>query len=191
VRQAGPGRLVFRPEGDQHQDRQGADALDRQYAVLQEVKTTGANDLTHANRLIEDYIKLFGTDAEVTLQTRLGVAANHMETLNIESEICCRTTEMGGISPRDVFTCPTCSDTCTFESSFAVSLFHLPFFEHHLRLPNSISFRAINVKTQRGIASSSDIVAAASFLMRSVIAFVIRDGYFTAFLTVWIARRRL
>ena len=67
--------------------------------MLQEVKTTGANDLTHANRLIEDYIKLFGTDAEVTLQTRLGVAANHMEALKIESEICCRTTEIGGISP--------------------------------------------------------------------------------------------
>ncbi len=30
VREAGPGRLVFRPEGDQHQYRQGADALDRQ-----------------------------------------------------------------------------------------------------------------------------------------------------------------
>jgi hypothetical protein len=30
VRELGPGRLVFRPEGDQHQYRQGADALDRQ-----------------------------------------------------------------------------------------------------------------------------------------------------------------
>jgi hypothetical protein len=30
VREAGPGRLVFRPEGDQQQYRQGADALDRQ-----------------------------------------------------------------------------------------------------------------------------------------------------------------
>jgi len=30
VREAGPERLVFRPEGDQHQYRQGADALDRQ-----------------------------------------------------------------------------------------------------------------------------------------------------------------
>jgi hypothetical protein len=30
VRETGPGRLVFRPEGDHHQYRQGADALDRQ-----------------------------------------------------------------------------------------------------------------------------------------------------------------
>jgi hypothetical protein len=30
VRQAGPGRLVFRPEGEERQYRQGADALDRQ-----------------------------------------------------------------------------------------------------------------------------------------------------------------
>ena len=30
VRQPGPGRLVFRPEGDQHQYRQGAEPLDHQ-----------------------------------------------------------------------------------------------------------------------------------------------------------------
>ena len=30
VREAGPGRLVFRPEGEERQYRQGADALDRQ-----------------------------------------------------------------------------------------------------------------------------------------------------------------
>jgi len=30
VRETGPGRLVFQPEGDRHQYRQGADALDRQ-----------------------------------------------------------------------------------------------------------------------------------------------------------------
>jgi hypothetical protein len=30
VRETGPGCLVFRPEGDQHQYREGADPLDRQ-----------------------------------------------------------------------------------------------------------------------------------------------------------------
>src|SRR5215472_15427359 len=30
MREAGPGRLVFRPKGDQHQYRKRADALDRQ-----------------------------------------------------------------------------------------------------------------------------------------------------------------
>jgi hypothetical protein len=30
VREAGPGRLVFRPEGEDRQHRQGADPLDRQ-----------------------------------------------------------------------------------------------------------------------------------------------------------------
>jgi len=30
VREAGPGRLAFRPEGEERQYRQGADALDRQ-----------------------------------------------------------------------------------------------------------------------------------------------------------------
>jgi len=34
VREPGPGRLVFRPEGDQHQYRQGADALDRLHGPL-------------------------------------------------------------------------------------------------------------------------------------------------------------
>jgi hypothetical protein len=66
---------------------------------VQEIKTTGATDLNYADRLIEDYGKLFGTDIQFTLQTRLGVAANQMDGMNVDYDLCCRTTQLGGISP--------------------------------------------------------------------------------------------
>ena len=40
-------------------------------AVLQEVKTTSRSDLAYADRLTEDYGKLFGSDPRTTLHTRL------------------------------------------------------------------------------------------------------------------------
>jgi hypothetical protein len=40
-------------------------------AVLQEVKTTSSSDLAYADKLTEDYAKLFGPDPRTTLHTRL------------------------------------------------------------------------------------------------------------------------
>lgn len=41
------------------------------HIVLQEVKTSTQSDLSYANELIRDYDKLFGTDQQFTLATRL------------------------------------------------------------------------------------------------------------------------
>jgi hypothetical protein len=40
-------------------------------AILQEVKTTSSSDLAYADKLTEDYAKLFGSDPRTTLHTRL------------------------------------------------------------------------------------------------------------------------
>jgi hypothetical protein len=41
------------------------------YAIVQEVKTTSGLDLSYANSLIADYDKLYGTDLDLTLSSRL------------------------------------------------------------------------------------------------------------------------
>ena len=40
-------------------------------AMLQEVKATGEQSLNFAKKLIDDYDKLFGTDGNLTLRTRV------------------------------------------------------------------------------------------------------------------------
>jgi len=40
------------------------------YAIVQEVKTTGLTNLRYANELIADYEKLYGTNLDLTLRTR-------------------------------------------------------------------------------------------------------------------------
>jgi hypothetical protein len=53
VRETGPGRLVFRPEGDQYQYRQGADALDRQIEHFERGRIGPVDILEqHQNRLL-------------------------------------------------------------------------------------------------------------------------------------------
>src|SRR5262245_21621045 len=41
------------------------------FAIIQEVKTTGDLDLSYARTLVDDYEKLFGTNVRLTLHTRL------------------------------------------------------------------------------------------------------------------------
>jgi hypothetical protein len=69
------------------------------FGIVQEVKTTEDSGLNYADRLIEDYAKLFDTDPQFTLQSRFGVAANKMEHMRLGVDLCCRTRELGGISP--------------------------------------------------------------------------------------------
>jgi hypothetical protein len=40
------------------------------FAIVQEVKTTGGTTLSYENRLIADYDKLYGTNLDLTLRTR-------------------------------------------------------------------------------------------------------------------------
>jgi len=70
------------------------------FGVVQEVKTTSDAKLSYADKLIEDYAKLFSTDPQFTLQSRCSVAANVMEALGIGSDLCCRARELAGISPQ-------------------------------------------------------------------------------------------
>jgi hypothetical protein len=49
------------------------------WAVLQEVKTTSAQSISYANNLIDDFDKLFGTNARFTLQTRIQDFKNRLE----------------------------------------------------------------------------------------------------------------
>ena len=71
----------------------------KDFAIVQKVKTTEDSGLDYADRLIEDYAKLFDTDPQFTLQSQLGVAANKLEGLHVDVDLCCRTRELGGISP--------------------------------------------------------------------------------------------
>lgn len=56
----------------------GATARD-DWAVLQEVKTTAAKSINYANNLIDDFDKLFGTNARLTLHTRIQDFKNRLE----------------------------------------------------------------------------------------------------------------
>ena len=46
---------------------------------IQETKTTCAKDLSYAHNLTDDYRKLFGTDLNLTLQSRIQVMQNRLE----------------------------------------------------------------------------------------------------------------
>lgn len=80
------------------------------YAVLQEVKTTGADSLGYADSLEGDYAKLFGTDPALTLHTRLNLVANHLEYGQGRLEHADRVRTLAGLSPQqttDVLLLPT------------------------------------------------------------------------------------
>lgn len=70
------------------------------YAVLQEVKTTGAATLDYANQLIPDYEKLFGADPSCTLHTRLQAIANILEYGHGDLVHADRVRELCGLSPQ-------------------------------------------------------------------------------------------
>jgi hypothetical protein len=80
------------------------------YAVLQEVKTTGADTLGYADSLEGDFKKLFGTDPALTLQTRLNLVANHLEYGQGRMDHADRVRTLAGLSPQqttDVVLLPT------------------------------------------------------------------------------------
>ena len=68
------------------------------WAVLQEVKTTGQSSLSLANNLIEDYDKLFAEDPRLTLRTRLDGLKNRLEHLQM-GNLVPRLTALGGLGP--------------------------------------------------------------------------------------------
>ena len=68
------------------------------WAVLQEVKTTGEPSLRLADALITDYDKLFGRDVGLTLQARLGVLKNKLEQLG-QGHFASRITALTAPSP--------------------------------------------------------------------------------------------
>lgn len=67
-------------------------------AILQEVKTTSDLGCQLAEDLLADYEKLFGTDIELTLTTRLQAMANLLR-LDGDSDRAERLIELTGISP--------------------------------------------------------------------------------------------
>lgn len=69
-------------------------------ALLQEVKTTGDAALGIADRLIDDYNKLFGTDPQMTLQTRLMAVKNRIEYEDRRPELAKRISFLAGKSPQ-------------------------------------------------------------------------------------------
>lgn len=68
------------------------------WAVLQEVKTTGEQSLRLADALITDYDKLFGHDVSLTLQARLGVLKNKLEQMG-QGHLASRITALTAPSP--------------------------------------------------------------------------------------------
>ena len=96
---------AFQPLG--RQSRAGLDLLwvffghdqAEDYAVLQEVKTTGGLDLSYADQLPIDYDKLFGTDPHFSLHTRLLEAKNELEFIHREPLLAPRLTQLAGATP--------------------------------------------------------------------------------------------
>ncbi len=70
------------------------------YVVLQEVKTTGGDDLAYAGKLIEDFDKLFGADPTLTLSTRLNAVANTLEYGHGNTAHADRVRTLGGLTPQ-------------------------------------------------------------------------------------------
>ena len=70
------------------------------YVVLQEIKTTGADDLAYAGELLNDYSKLFGTDLAMTLGTRLNAVANALEFGQGHVGHADRVRTLGGLTPQ-------------------------------------------------------------------------------------------
>ena len=69
-------------------------------AFLQEVKTTGDASLSLADSLISDYDKLFDTNPQVTLHTRLQYIKNKLEFEHKQPELCPRVAALAGQSPQ-------------------------------------------------------------------------------------------
>jgi hypothetical protein len=68
---------------------------------IQEVKTTGAATLNYFNRLRHDYEKLFSTDMNLTLQTRIQCLSNAFEIERNNDNYAERVQRLGATSPRE------------------------------------------------------------------------------------------
>jgi len=66
---------------------------------VQEVKTTGDISLSYANALIKDYEKLFGEDANLTLQTRTQAMAFRLETSEQRPDLATRLRRLAATQP--------------------------------------------------------------------------------------------
>jgi hypothetical protein len=69
-------------------------------AIVQEVKTTSDSSLGLADRLIDDYDKLFGTAPKFTLRTRLDAIKTEIEYQLKRPELLHRVDQLAGNSPR-------------------------------------------------------------------------------------------
>jgi hypothetical protein len=70
------------------------------FAILQEVKTTTDSALSVADRLLDDYNKLYGTNPAFTLHTRLQAIKNDLEYRQKRPALCQRVLDLAGQSPK-------------------------------------------------------------------------------------------
>jgi hypothetical protein len=68
---------------------------------IQEVKTTGANNLAYLNRLENDYQKLFSTNINLTLQTRIQYLSNAFEVERNNDAYAERVQYLGAKAPKE------------------------------------------------------------------------------------------
>jgi hypothetical protein len=72
-------------------------------AFIQEVKTTGQSSLAYADKLIVDYDKLFGTNVNFTLESRLQAISNSLEIERQRPDLVARVIELNGTTAQS---CP-------------------------------------------------------------------------------------
>lgn len=96
----------FRPKSDIDIDilwlSFGKKAAD-DFAIVQEVKTTNGADLAYASTVVDDYEKLFGTNARLTLHTRLQDVKVDLKLKLAQDEskvLCPRVSKLAGQSPK-------------------------------------------------------------------------------------------
>lgn len=71
------------------------------YAVLQEVKTTGSAGLAYADRLLDDYDKLFAFNTDLSIHTRLQDIKNDLEFRHkLPLKMCARVNLLAGDGPQ-------------------------------------------------------------------------------------------
>lgn len=70
------------------------------FAFIQEVKTTSQANLAHADTLLDDYVKLFGLDPQVTLHTRLQGIQTTLDIQHLRPDLADRVSRLAAKSPR-------------------------------------------------------------------------------------------
>jgi len=73
----------------------------RDFAVLQEVKTTSGISLDYADTLVDDYTKLFSIEMSLTLQSRFQSIKNRLEFEHDRPDLCLRLNALAGQAPDD------------------------------------------------------------------------------------------